>query len=347
MPAALTVSEIAKRLSAELVGSGDVTIAAVGGVRDAEPGDIAFVSQERYAADAATTRASALIVGRAWSAAVPCALLRVDEPEIAFAQVARWFAPPDPVYAPGIHPRAVVSEEAVLGVDVHVGPLAVIEAGARIGDRCVIGAQTYVGHGVRLGVDCRLFPQVSIREHCVLGDRVWVHNGTVIGSDGFGYEVDKQGVRTKIPQIGVVVIGDDVEIGANTTIDRARFGRTRIGKGVKIDNLVQIAHNVSVGDHAVLVAQVGVAGSSSIGEKAILAGQVGVAGHLTVGPRTVAGAQSGITKDTPAGSYVVGFPAVPQKEFAQRLAMVARLPHLRERVDALQKRLDELAARLG
>ncbi len=347
MPGPLTVSEIAKRLSAELVGAGDATIRAVGGVRDAEPGEIAFVSQERYAGDAATTRASALIVGRGWTAPAPCPLLRVDEPETAFALIARWFAPPDPEYKPGIHPRAVVSEEAQLGVDVHVGPLAVIEAGARIGDHCIIGAQSYVGHGARLGANCRLFPQVSIREHCILGDRVWVHNGTVIGSDGFGYEVDKQGVRTKIPQIGIVVIGDDVEIGANVTIDRARFGRTRIGKGVKIDNLVQIAHNVVIGDHAVLVAQVGVAGSTSIGAKAILAGQAGIAGHLTIGPGAVIGAQAGVTKNIPAGTYVIGFPATPQKEAARQHAMIARLPELRERVAAIQQRLDELAAKIG
>lgn len=346
MSTPLTVSEIARRLTADLDGAGDALIGAVGGVRDAAPGEIAFVSQARYAADAANTRASALIVGRDWTLPAPCPLLRVDKPEAAFAQVARWFAPPDPVYTPGVHPTAVVSPDAKLGSNVHIGPLAVIEAGAQVGDRAIVGAQTYVGHGVRLGADCRLFPQVSIREHCILGDRVWIHNGTVVGSDGFGYEVDKQGVRTKIPQIGIVVIGDDVEIGANVAIDRARFGRTRIGKGVKIDNLVQIGHNVVIGDHTVIVAQVGIAGSSSIGEKAILAGQSGVAGHLTVGPGAIVGAQTGVTKDVPAGAYVLGFPATPQKEMARQYAVLARLPELRDRVASLQKRLDEIEARL-
>ncbi len=343
----LTVSEIARRLDAELVGDGAAVITGVASVRGAEPGDIAFVSEARYMADAAKTRASALIVGREWSAPSVCALLKVEHPAAAFALVAKWFAPPEPEFPPGVHPTAVVSPEAALGADVHVGPLSVIEAGAVIGDRSIVGAQCYIGHGVRIGKDCRLFPQVSIREHCVLGDRVWIHNGTVIGSDGFGYDVDKQGVRTKQPQIGIVSIADDVEIGANVTVDRARFGRTRIGKGVKIDNLVQIAHNVIIGDHAVIVAQVGISGSSIIGPHAILAGQVGVAGHLEVGAGAVVGAQSGVTKDVPPKAYVIGFPATPQKEMARQYATLARLPDLRERLLALQKRLDQLEARLG
>jgi UDP-3-O-[3-hydroxymyristoyl] glucosamine N-acyltransferase len=342
----LTVSEIARRLGAELIGDGAALICGVAGVRDAGPGDIAFVSQARYAADAAKTAASALIVARDWTSAAPCALIKVDKPEAAFSQVARWFAPPEPLFAPGVHPTAVVSPDAELGPDVHVGPLAVIEAGAKIGDRTILGAQTYVGHGVRIGTDCRIFPQVSIREHCVLGNRVWVHNGTVIGSDGFGYDVDAQGVRTKQPQMGIVVIGDDVEIGANVTIDRARFGKTRIGNGVKIDNLVQVAHNVIIGDHAVLVAQVGIAGSTIIGPHAILAGQAGVAGHLEVGAGAIVGAQAGVTKDVPPKAYVIGFPATPQKEAARQHGALARLPELRERLLALQKRLEALEAKL-
>jgi UDP-3-O-[3-hydroxymyristoyl] glucosamine N-acyltransferase len=274
----------------------------------------------------------------------PC--LRVDKPEAAFAQVAQWFVPPTPVPERGVHPSAVVSPQAVLGREVSVGPFAVIEAGAELADQVVIGAQCYVGHGVRIGAGSRLYPQVSIREHCRIGQRVIIHNGTVVGSDGFGYEPDAQGVRRKIPQIGIVVVGDDVEIGANVTIDRARFGKTRIGNGVKIDNLVQIAHNVIIGDHAVIVAQVGIAGSSTVGPKCILAGQAGVVGHVTIGAGTVVGAQSAVTKDTPPGSYVVGFPATPQKDFALQNAALARLPHLRERVADLQKRIEALEKKL-
>lgn len=347
MLAAITVGDIAKRLSADLDGAGDAVIHAVGGVRDAGPGEISFVSLPRYAADAAKTRASALIVTRDWAQPVPCPLLRVDKPEAAFAQVALWFAGPSPVFAPSIHPTAVVAPGVKIGPDVHVGPLAVIEEGVEIGARSVIGAQCYVGHGVRIGEDCRLYPQVSVREYCVIGNRVLIHNGTVIGSDGFGYEVDKQGVRTKLPQIGVVVISDDVEIGANVAIDRARFGKTRIGKGVKIDNLVQIAHNVIIGDYAVIVSQVGIAGSTAVGEKVILAGQAGVAGHLTIGAGAVVGAQSGVTHDIPPGAYVLGFPAGPQKDVARGYAAVSRLPELRARVADLRKRIEALESRLS
>lgn len=341
-----TVNEIAQRLGATVEGDGSRAVDAVAGVRDAGPREIAFVSQDRYAADAETSHAAALIVGLAWSRRVSAALLRVERPEASFAQVAQWFAQPAPAPEPGIHPLASVSPGASLGEGVSVGPFAVVEPGARVGDRVVIGAQCYVGHGVRLGADTRLYPQVSVREFCELGERVIVHNGTVIGSDGFGYEVDKQGVRTKIPQIGIVVIGDDVEIGANVTIDRARFGKTRIGHGVKIDNLVMIAHNVIIGDHSVIVAQVGIAGSTSVGAKAILAGQAGVGGHLTIGAGAVIGAQAGVTKDVPPGSYVIGFPAMPQKAAARQHAMVARLPELREKVSDLQKRIEDLEQRL-
>lgn len=343
----LTAAEIARRLGAELVGDGSVVIEGVGGVRDARPGEIAFVALPRYAAEAAHTKASALIVYKDWTAGAPCPILKVDRPDRAFAEVARWFAGPDPVYPPGIHPTALVHPSAKLGEGIHIGPYAVVEEDATIGDRTIVGAHCYIGHGVRIGADCRLFPHVSIREYCVIGQRVWLHNGTVIGSDGFGYDVDASGVRTKQPQIGIVVIGDDVEIGANVTIDRARFGKTRIGNGVKIDNLVQIGHNVVVGDHAVIVAQAGIAGSVIIGEKAILAGQAGIAGHLNIGAGAIVGGQAGVTKDVPPGAYVIGFPAAPQKEVARQHAALARLPELRERLLALEKRLRELESRLG
>lgn len=343
----LTVATIAEKLGGALEGDGSRVVEAVAGVRDAGPGEVAFVSQARYAADAEASRAEALIVGRDWQKPCRAALIRVDKPEAAFAQVAQWFAPPTPIPDRGVHPTAVVSPQAVLGRDVSVGPGTVIEAGAEVADRAIIGAQCYVGHGARIGADTRLYPQVSIREHCRIGQRAIIHNGTVIGSDGFGYEPDAQGVRRKIPQIGIVQVGDDVEIGANCAIDRARFGKTRIGNGVKIDNLVMIAHNVIIGDHAVIVAQVGIAGSSMIGEKCILAGQAGVVGHVTIGAGAVVGAQAAVTKDIPPGSYVIGFPATPQKDYAQQHAALARLPQLRERVAELQKRLDAIEKKLA
>jgi UDP-3-O-[3-hydroxymyristoyl] glucosamine N-acyltransferase len=236
----------------------------------------------------------------------------------------------------------VVSDDAELGEGVCIGPLCVIEAGAVIGSNTVVSAQAYVGHQVRIGADSFLYPQVSVRESCVIGDRVIIHNGAVIGSDGFGYSVDDKGVRTKIKQIGMVQIGDDVEIGANVTIDRARFGKTSIGRGTKIDNLVQIGHNVTVGEDCVIIAQVGLAGSSSLGDRVILAGQAGIAGHLTIGDDAVIAGKAGVTKDVPPGDYIMGMPAVPAKVFKRNLAMVALLPKLKKRITDLEAQMRKL-----
>lgn len=340
-----TVDEIAKRVGGSCEGDGAAAITGVAGIRDASHGDIAFVSQSRYAADAASTKASALIVGRDWKDPTPAALIRVDKPEEAFAAVARLFAPLPVEPVEGVHASAVVAKDVKLGHGVCIGACAVVEPGAVIGDRSVVYAGCYVGHGVKIGEDCKFYPHVSLREHVQVGDRVIIHDGTVVGSDGFGYTVDKQGVRTKIPQIGIVVICDDVEIGANVTIDRARFGRTRIGKGVKIDNLVQIGHNVQVGDHTVIVSQVGISGSTIIGHHATLAGQAGVAGHLVIGAGAVIGGQSAVTKDVPPGIYVSGYPAAPHRESAEMHANIHRLPQLKKRVADLEKRIADIERR--
>ena len=340
-----TVEEIAQRVGGQLEGSGAATITGVAGVRDALPGDVAFVSQSRYAADAAHTRATALIVARDWKDPTPAVLIRVDKPEDAFTIAAKLFAAPPVEPVTGVHATAVVAKDVKLGKGVSVGPCCVIEPGAVIGDRTVLYAGCYVGHGVKIGEDCKFYPHVSLREHVRVGDRVIIHDGSVVGSDGFGYNVDGQGVRTKIPQIGIVVLGDDVEIGACVTIDRARFGRTRIGKGVKIDNLVQIGHNVQVGDHAVIVSQVGISGSTSVGTHAILGGQVGVAGHLVIGDGAMVGAQAGVTKDVPPKTYVSGYPAAPHKKAAELHAHLNRLPALKERVRELEARIKALEER--
>lgn len=344
----LEVGEIARRLNGTLEGAAGTLIHGVAGIREAREGEITFVANPRYAPDAAETKATAILVRKDWAKPVSApVVIRVDNPDDAFAEVARWFAPPAPPTFPGIHPTALVDPSARLGENVSVGPYCVIEAGAEIGPRTVLRAHCYVGHEVRIGCDGLLYPFVSIRERCVIGDRVILHNGVVIGSDGFGYTVDAQGVRHKIPQLGIVVIGNDVEIGANTTVDRARFGRTTIGHGVKIDNLVQIAHNVNIGDHSVIVAQVGIAGSVEIGRGVILAGQAGIAGHLSIGDRAVVGAQSGVAKDIPAGQVWRGSPARPMKEVMESDALVHRLPKLREQLQALSERIMLLEKKLS
>lgn len=343
-----TAEELARRVGAILEGDGSCQIEGVAGIREARPGEIAFVANVRYAPAAAQTRASAVVVSKDWDR--PCAaraLLRVDNPDKAFALIAQWFAPPPVEFPPGIHPTAVVAPTARLGPNVGIGPHVVIEPETEVGEGTLVGAGCYLGHAVRIGRQCKLYPHVTIRERVRIGDRVVIHNGTVIGSDGFGYTVNARGEREKIPQIGIVEIGDDVEIGANVTIDRARFGKTRIGNGVKIDNLVQIAHNVVIGDHAVIVAQVGIAGSTEIGPHAILAGQAGVAGHLVVGEWAVVGAQAGVTKNVPPKTFVSGYPAAPHHEATRLHAHVARLPELKKKVAELEARIAALEQQAG
>lgn len=343
--ARMTVAEIAGRVGGAVEGDGTLAITGVAGVRDGGPGDLTFVSNPRYAADVATTRATAVIVPAAWDRPCPAAIIRVENPDRAFALAAEWFTPPDVEWPAGIHPTAVIAPDAVVGANVRIGPCCVIEPGARIGDRTVLVAHVYIGREAVVGEDCRFYPLVSLRERVWVGRRVILHNGTVLGSDGFGYTVDERGVRTKIPQRGTVVVGDDVEIGANVAVDRARFGKTIIGNGVKIDNLVQIAHNVIIGDHAVIVGQAGIAGSTVIGARAVLAGQAGIAGHLVVGEGAIVGAQAGVTKNVPPGQFVSGYPAAPHDKATKIHAHLMRLPEMREQLAALEKRLARLEGR--
>ena len=347
MDTIITAADLAKKLGLMVEGDGSCAIRGIAGIRDAVPGDITFVANPRYASDAAQTKASAVIVAKNWTR--PCsasALIRADDPDKAFAQAAALFAPPPVVPESGVHPTAVLAKDVQLGANVSIGPYCVLEPGVQVGDRSILYAGCYLGHGVTVGSDTKLYPHVTVREYCRIGHRNIIHNGTVIGSDGFGYNVDKQGVRTKIPQIGIVVLGDDVEIGANVTVDRARFGKTRIGNGVKIDNLVQIAHNVVVGDHAVIVAQVGVAGSAEIGAHTVLAGQSGVSGHVVVGEWCVVGGQAAVTKDVPPKSFVSGYPAMPHEKATRIHAHLMRLPDLKVRVGELEKRLQDLEQKL-
>ena len=337
----LTVAQIAERINGRVEGNGAAEISSLAGIREAQPGQLTFIAAPRYAAAAGATKATAVIVAEDWSRPCPATMIRVKNPDKAFAELAQLFAPPPIAFPPGIHPSAVIAGDAQLGKDAHIGPHCVVEPGAKIGDRCVLVAACYVGHDASIGEDSKLYPHVTLREYVRIGRRTIIHNGAVIGSDGFGY-VQEGAIRKKIPQIGIVVIGDDVEIGANVTIDRARFGQTQIGNGVKIDNLVQIAHNVIIGDNAVVVAQVGISGSTSIGERTILAGQVGIAGHLVIGSDVIAGAQAGISKDIPSGTFVLGSPAYPYDKATKIFAHTARLPELKAKVAALEERLAKL-----
>jgi UDP-3-O-[3-hydroxymyristoyl] glucosamine N-acyltransferase len=343
----LTVAELAARLGASCEGETGVAIRRAASLRDAVEGDVTFLASGRYAAQAAASKASAIVVKADWHG--PCgaaALIRVPNPDAAFIRIASFFAPPaPPAPAPGVHPTAIVSPEAVLGAGVSVGPYAVIEAGARIGDGTVVGPHCCVAFGVTLGRDCRLYPLVSIREHCRLGDRVILQNGAVIGSDGFGYYPDAEKHWKKIPQVGVVVIGNDVEIGANTTIDRARFGETRIEDGAKIDNLVQVGHNVVIGAHSAVAAMAGFSGSTIVGRHVMVGGQAGFTGHIEIGDNAIIGARSMIIGDVPAGAFVSGQPATAHAADMRQQAMVARLPKLREQWAAMEARLKSLEER--
>lgn len=342
----MKLSEIARTVGGSIDGAQDAEIKGIAAIREAGPGDISFVASSKYAADVAGTRATALIVARDFGISVPhLFLLRVDDPYYAFRQVVTLFHSSQ--YTPrGVDPSACVSPEAKLGKNLSIFPLAYVAPGAEIGDRVTLHPGAHVGEGSSIGDDSIIYPNVTIREGVRIGRRVIVHSGTVIGSDGFGYAT-KDGVHHKIPQVGGVVIEDDVEIGANVTIDRAALGMTRIGKGVKIDNLVQIAHNVVIGEGSIIVAQAGIAGSTELGKYVVLGGQVGVVGHVKIGNGVKAGAQSGIISDVPAGQTVAGYPAVAHRDWLRASALSLRLPDMKKEMDALKKRLDQLEAQLA
>jgi UDP-3-O-[3-hydroxymyristoyl] glucosamine N-acyltransferase len=331
------LQEVADRLKGKLEGDGSLDIHGVNSLEAAEVGEISFLVSAKYASLLTCSRASAVIVPIDFKDEVECSCVRVENPDRSFGEAAALFyqAPPAPV--PGVHPSAVVAADVVLGKNVSVGPNCTLEGGVVLGDNGVIGPNVVVGYGSRLGNDVQLFGSVTIREYCEIGDRVIIHSGSVIGSDGFGYSVESDGSRRKIPQLGTVVIEADVEIGSNASVDRARFGKTVIGRGSKIDNLVQIAHNVNIGPHSVLCGQVGIAGSTEIGSHTILAGQVGVAGHLKVGAGVIANAKSGIVSDVKKGAHVMGTPAVDHDKFLQGYAGMLGIKKLREKIRNLEK----------
>lgn len=346
----MTVREVADRLSGRLEGDPALEVRALASLAEARPGDLSFFKDHKYAAQLAGTRATAILVERSWEGETSApAVIRVDDPNGALAEAAVWFAPPEPVRPPGIHPTAVIAASAKIGDRVHIGPWTVVEEDSVIGDGSVIEAQVFIGRRVTIGPGAHIYPQVTVREGCVLGARVILHSGVRIGGDGYGYNpvlLPGGGIRVdKIPQLGIVELGDDVEIGGNTTIDRARFGRTRIGDNTKIDNLVQIGHNVQVGDCSGIIAQAGVAGSARIGSGCLVWAQAGVSGHLTVHDRAQVGPASGLSKDVPPGEYYLGLPAEPKRDFAARLLLPRQIDRLKRQIAALQEKVAALEKR--
>lgn len=339
--------EIAERLGLALEGSGEIEITAVAGLKEAGRGDVSFLANPKYAAQVSETSASAVIVPFDWDREVSCAILRAENSDQAFAEVAELFYEPVPAPIPGVHPSAVVAETAQIGSGVSIGAHCTIEEGVVIGDNTIIQSNCVIGYKTKIGADCLFYPLVSTREFSEIGSRVIIHNGSVIGSDGFGYAVQEDGSRKKIPQIGKVVIEDDVEIGSNVSIDRARFGKTKIGKGTKIDNLVQIAHNVVIGEHSVMCGQSGISGSTTVGSRCILAGQAGLAGHLEVGNGAIVGAQAGVMKDVPAKDFVIGSPAMPHLQAKKMIAGMITLPKLKDKVKQLEAKVEKLSSESG
>ncbi|MDX2435707.1 MAG: UDP-3-O-(3-hydroxymyristoyl)glucosamine N-acyltransferase [Acidobacteriota bacterium] len=339
MSRGVRLSELADRLGAEVVGDGEFVVRAVRALGDAGAEDLSFLHNPKYVEDARSSRAGAILIADA-DALPGRNVLVCSEPYLALAKALELFYPAERPAA-GIHPSAVVAEDVVVGPEASIGPLCVVASGARIGRDTIIGAGCVLGRGVEIGAECLIHPKVVIEDGCRLGDRCTIQSGTVVGADGFGFAT-VDGVHHKVPQVGIVVLEDDVELGANVCVDLAALGETRIGRGTKVDNLVQIAHNVQIGEHCLLVALVGISGSTEIGHHTVFAGQAGCAGHLKIGSGVVAAARAAVFKDVPDGVTVAGVPARPHREWLKANAGLQRLDGLREKVKRLEARIDEL-----
>ena len=341
----MKLRELAERLDCRLEGDGDVDIRRVAGIEHAEAGDLTFVANPKYHQHLSTTRASAIILSnQAPAEGMRASLLRSADPYLAFAKAVGLLTHSTPPVR-GRDPLSAVSATARLGADVSIGAFVVIGDAAVVGARTIVFPHAVIGPGAIIGDDCVVHAHVSIRERVRIGHRVIVQDGAVVGGDGFGFVRQTDGTHFKIPQHGDVVVEDDVEIGANTTIDRPAVGETRIGAGTKIDNLVQIAHGVIVGRRVLFAAQVGIAGSTTIEDDVVLAGQVGVAGHLRIGKGVVATAQTGVPNSVDAGTMISGYPAIPNRDWLKASAVFRQLPALKKRVAELEDRLAELEAK--
>jgi UDP-3-O-[3-hydroxymyristoyl] glucosamine N-acyltransferase len=337
----LTLSELARWVDGDIVRGGlDLSLTGMASLDAAGPHDVSFLGNEKYYGQFLETKAAAVIVPRGVTDGPDgAAIVAVENPTLAFSVVVRHFAAATRQFIPGIHPRAFVDPTAVLDpAKVRVDAGAVVMAGASVGDGSDIGPNSVISEQAVIGKDCHIMANATVRERCILGDRVILQPGAVIGADGYGYQL-VDGRHVKIDQVGIVEIGDDVEIGANTTVDRARFGKTVVGEGTKIDNLVQVGHNCVIGKHCLVVSLTGIAGSTRLGNYVTLAGQVGTVGHITIGDGATVTGRSGVTNDIPPGQVYAGRPAQPFREEMKLRANVRRLPKLIDRVKALEAAL--------
>jgi UDP-3-O-[3-hydroxymyristoyl] glucosamine N-acyltransferase len=337
-----TLGELAAYLQGELRGPENLVIRGIAAIDQAGAQEISFISEKRYLRQVDQSQAAAFIVSPAW-AALARPMIVVPQPYLAYAQVATLFAPPRR-RRPGVSNRAHLGAAVELGQEVSIAPLVFIGDRVRLGDRVTIMPGCVLGDEVEIGADTLLYPNVTVLERCRIGDRVIIHSGTVIGSDGYGFVPTPQG-HFKIPQLGIVVIEDDVEIGANCTIDRGALGETRVARGVKMDNLVQVAHNVVVGEESLVVAQAGISGSTKLGKRVILAGQVGLVGHIELGDGVQVAAQAGVTHSVPAGQVIIGSPARPHQEWTRIMALFHRLPEIYQRLKQAEKDLAEISGK--
>lgn len=336
----MKLSQLAQRLQCQIEGDGEIEIDGIATLESAREGQISFLTNTKYYAEAKKTRASAIIVG------LDCPdlekpLLKHENPYLIFAKALEIFFPPSDRKAQ-IHPTACIDSAATIGSRVSVGPYSVIGSGAVIGNDVEIGSHCAIHHGVRIGEETVLHSGCAIREGVIIGKRCVVQNNSVIGSEGFGYAKQQDGSWYKILQVGIVVIEDDVEIGACSTIDRATLGETRIGRGTKIDNLVQIGHGSMIGQDSLICAQTGLAGSTKVGDRVILAGQVGAAGHLTIGDDAIATPQTGIASSVEPGKIISGAPAMDHKDWLKTSAVLPRLPDIQKAVRKLDSRISKL-----
>jgi UDP-3-O-[3-hydroxymyristoyl] glucosamine N-acyltransferase len=344
---AITAGELARHVGGYCEGDASVKLDGIAGIREAEPGDLSFIAHPKYVLDVKSTRASALIAPEGLEIDFPV-IIRSSQPRLALVKAIEVLTPreiPPNSMKVGVHPLAFIGKDVSLGKGVQIGPFAVIEDNTEVGDHTLVYPGAYIGTRCKIGSDCLIYPNVTIREEIIIGNRVFIHAGTVIGSDGFGY-TKEEGIHYKIPQRGTVVIEDDVEIGSNVTVDRATFGKTWIKKGTKIDNLVQIAHNVVIGENCIIVAQNGLAGSSEIGNNVTMAGQAALTGHIKIGDNVVITGRSAVTKNTPPNVVVSGAPARLQKEDNRIMANMQRLPELAKRLLELEHKVAELSKQL-